>query len=70
MVDAKVLLISECVINECIRKKYPLNTSKLMKLLYFMQKEHIRKYGIPMFNEEITYTESGPFISVVNNYFY
>ncbi len=65
----KALLISEVIINECIDKKYPLNTSKLQKILYFMQKEHLKKYNIPVFDEDVVAWECGPAISEINDFF-
>lgn len=65
----KALLISEVIINECIEKKYPLNTSKLQKILYFMQKEHLKKYNIPVFDEDVVAWECGPAIPEINDFF-
>lgn len=65
----KALLISEVIINECIEKGYPLNTSKLQKILYFMQKEHLKKYNVPVFDEDIVAWECGPAIPSVNEFF-
>lgn len=65
----KALLISEVIINECIEKKYPLNTSKLQKILYFMQKEHLKKYNAPVFDEDIVAWECGPAIPNINDFF-
>lgn len=65
----KAILVSEAIINECIDKKYPLNTSKLQKILYFMQKECLERYNVPVFDEDIIAWECGPAIKEVNDYF-
>lgn len=61
--------IGEVIVNECIKNDFPINTSKLMKLLYFMQILHIQKYGKLMFENEIIATKCGPYIPDVNNFF-
>lgn len=65
----KAILISEVIINNCINREYSLNTSKLQKILYFMQKEHLRKYHTPIFDEDIIAWECGPAIKEINDYF-
>lgn len=65
----KAILISEAIINRCIDEGYPLNTSKLQKILYFMQKEHLKKYGVPVFDEKIVAWECGPAIKEVSEYY-
>lgn len=62
-------VIAPIIINECIDRGYEINTSKLMKLLYYMQKLHIQKYGEPMFTNEITAGESGPYIADIMSLF-
>ena len=64
------VLIGEIIVNECLDKNLPINTSKLMKLLYYMQKLHVQKYEDTMFNDEIRVTANGPYISNVANYFW
>ena len=61
--------IGKVIINECLDKEYKINTSKLMKLLYYMQKLHIQKYGEPMFTNEILALETGPCIPDVKKIF-
>lgn len=63
------VLIGEIIVNECLDRNIEINTSKLMKLLYYMQKLHIQKYGETMFNDEIAATINGPYIDSVANYF-
>ena len=63
------VLIGEIIVNECLDRKLPINTSKLIKLLYYMQKLHIQKYEDTMFNDEIRVTANGPYIDNVANYF-
>ena len=65
----RAILISEVIINRCIDKGYPLNTSKLQKILYYMQKEHLMKYGEVVFDEPIVAWECGPAIKDVAEYF-
>lgn len=65
----RAILISEVIINRCIECEHPLNTSKLQKILYYMQKEHLKRYGKPMFDENIIAWECGPAIKEVNDYF-
>lgn len=65
----KALLISEVIVNECLTKNYPLNTSKLQKILYFMQKEHLKKYNAPLFDEDVVAWECGPAMPEINEYF-
>jgi len=63
------LIIGAVIINECLDKGYKINTSKLMKLLYYMQKLHILKYDEPMFTNEIIACETGPCILDVREFF-
>jgi len=63
------LVIAPIIINECINRGYKINTSKLMKLLYYMQKLHIQKYGEPMFTNEIIAGEFGPYIADIMSFF-
>ena len=65
----RAILISEVIINRCIEDKYPLNTSKLQKILYYMQKEHLKKYNTPIFDEEIIAWKCGPAIKEIDDYF-
>ena len=61
--------IGEVIVNECLDRNLSINTSKLMKLLYYMQKLHLQKYNDTMFNDEIRVTANGPHIDRVDNYF-
>ena len=63
------IIIGEVIVNMCIDRSYELNTVKLMKLLYFMQKLHIQKYGEPMFTNPIITSSYGPYIPDVYEYF-
>lgn len=63
------VLIGEVIVNKCLVKGITINTSKLMKLLYFMQRKHLQKYDEIMFSDEIIATEDGPRIESVANYF-
>lgn len=63
------VIIGEVIVNEALDRGIEINTSKLMKLLYFMQKLHLRKYGKPMFTDEVTATINGPYIQNIDNYF-
>lgn len=63
------VLIGEIVVNECLERNIEINTSKLMKLLYYMQKLHLQKYGETMFCDQITTTINGPYIDSVATYF-
>lgn len=65
----RAILLSEVIINRCIENKISLNTSKLQKLLYYMQKEHFKRYEKPMFNEPIVAWECGPAIKEVADFF-
>lgn len=62
-------IIAPAIINECIDRGYQINTSKLIKLLYYMQKLHIQIYEEPMFTNEIIAGESGPFINDIMSYY-
>jgi len=62
--------IGEVIVNECLKRNLDINTSKLMKLLYYMQRLHIQKYEDTMFNDEIRVTANGPYIDGVANYFW
>ena len=62
-------IIAPAIINECIDREYEINTSKLIKLLYYMQKLHVQKYGEPMYTNDIIAGESGPFINDVMSLF-
>ena len=64
-----VVQISECVINRFLEQDLPLNTSKLQKILYFMQKEHLQRYNKPMFSEDIFAGKEGPVIPIVEKCF-
>lgn len=66
-IDKYAFIIAPIIINECIDRGYQINTSKVIKLLYYMQKLHIQKYGEPIFTNEIIAGESGPFISDIAN---
>lgn len=63
-------VIGAVIINECLDRGYTINTSKLMKLLYYMQKLHIERYDEPMFNNDIIAWETGPCIPDVRKTFY
>lgn len=63
------VIIGEEIVNECLDRKININTSKLIKLLYYMQKLHLQKYGKPMFLDEIIATINGPYIEEVGDYF-
>ena len=63
------VLIGEIIVNECLDRNLEINTSKLMKLLYYMQKLHLQKYGEIMFSDEIVATINGPYIDSVATYF-
>lgn len=63
------VLIGEIIVNECLDRNLDINTSKLMKLLYYMQKLHLQKYGETMFSDEIITTINGPYIDSVATYF-
>lgn len=63
------VIIGEVIVNKCLNKKLIINTSKLMKLMYFMQKLHLQKYGDIMYSEEIIATINGPCIQEINNFF-
>ena len=63
------VLIGEVVVNKCLVGGIAINTSKLMKLLYFMQRKHLQKYDELMFSDEIIVTGDGPRIESVANYF-
>ena len=67
--DSKSILISEVIINKCIDRKINLNTSKLIKLLYLMNLEHIKRHGTLLFDSDVTMTENGPMINDIYNYF-
>lgn len=62
-------VIGKVIVHDCINNDLPINTSKLMKLLYFMQMLYIEKYGKTMFENEIIATRSGPCIPDVNKFF-
>ena len=64
------LVIGTVIINECLDKGYTINTSKLMKLLYYMQKLHIERYDAPMFTNDIIACKTGPCIPDVRKFFY
>ena len=61
--------ISAVIINKCIKNNISLNTSKLMKLLYIMQIEHVLKYNTLMFTDQIKDSEYGPVIPSVEEYY-
>lgn len=63
------VLIGEIIVNECLDRNLEINTSKLMKLLYYMQKLHLQKYGETMFSDEIVATINGPYVDSVATYF-
>lgn len=63
-------VIGAVIINECLDRGYKINTSKLMKLLYYMQKLHIERYDEPMFTNDIIVWETGPCIPDVWETFY
>ena len=63
------VIIGEVIVNKCLNKKLIINTSKLMKLMYFMQKLHLQKYGDIMYSEEIIATVNGPCIPEINGFF-
>ena len=63
-------VIGVVIINECLDRGYKINTSKLMKLLYYMQKLHIERYDEPMFTNEIIAWSTGPCIPDVRKFFY
>ena len=66
---SRTLLISEVIINKCIDRKISLNTSKLIKLLYLMNLEHIKRYNSELLDSKISFTENGPMIEDVYNHF-
>lgn len=63
------VLIGEIIVNKCLDRNLEINTSKLMKLLYYMQKLHLQKYGETMFSDEIVATINGPYVDSVATYF-
>lgn len=63
------IVIAPMIVNECLDNGLTINTSKLMKLLYFMQKLHLKKYKEPMFSDRIIATPSGPIIEGLNDVF-
>ena len=63
------VIIGEVIINESLDRGIKINTSKLMKLLYLMQKLHMQKYGTPMFTDKVIATVNGPYIENIANYF-
>lgn len=63
------IIIGEVIVNECLYRKIEINTSKLMKLLYFMQRLHLQEYGEPMFTDEVIARIDGPYIQSISNYF-
>lgn len=65
----RAVLISEVIINRCIDNNFPINTSKLQKILYYMQKEHLKKYDSSVFDEKILAWECGPAIEEVYSHF-
>lgn len=63
------VLIAKEVVNECINRGIKINTSKLNKLLYFMQRLHLEKYNKPMFTNTIIATHNGPSITDLWDFF-
>ena len=68
----KAIELGRIVINNCLEHNYLLNTSKLQKLLYFMQKEFVRTNGVnpPLFEEAILATDCGPSIQEIRDYYF
>jgi len=66
----KSVELGKIIINMCLENQYELNTSKLQKLLYFMQKLHLKKYNTPLFPENIIAWVCGPAIDEIHKYFF
>ena len=68
----KVVALGKIIINKCMDLDYSVdNPAKIQKLLYFMQKSHLKQYNTPLFKKEaIIAAECGPSIIEVRNHFW
>lgn len=74
MTDNKVQLysatqIAHYIIDKCTHDDHPISNLQLQKILYFLQGNHYRKYGAPLFLDDIYAWPYGPVVPEVYDEF-
>ena len=58
----KALDIAKYIINKCTCEKKAISNLLLQKILYYLQKEYLVKYGCPLFSEDMYAWQFGPVV--------
>lgn len=64
IIMSEALNIAKYIINKCTVDKHPISNLQLQKILYYIQREFLRK-GIEPFSEQIEAWQFGPVVPVV-----
>ena len=65
----KAIELGKVVVDVCLDREIMLNTSKLQKLLFYMQKTSLKQNEQICFEENIIALECGPAIDAIRQYF-
>ncbi len=61
----KVNIVAKYIIYKLNKRKIEITHLKLQKLLYFCQKDFLKKYGIPLFEEDFEAWVHGPVLPII-----
>lgn len=58
----QALTIAAYIIRQCEEENSPINNLKLQKILYYIQMQHLQRYGLPAFDSPIEAWRHGPVV--------
>lgn len=61
----KVLNIAHYVVDKCTNENNPISNLQLQKILYFLQRDYLKNYKQPLFEEKIEAWVFGPVVPLV-----
>ncbi|MBQ6623932.1 MAG: DUF4065 domain-containing protein, partial [Mogibacterium sp.] len=57
--------IAEHVVTKCVREQEPITNLHLQKILYFIQRDYVKKIGEPLFADEFEAWKFGPVVPCI-----
>lgn len=57
--------LAKYIVNKCVEDNHPITNLQLQKILYYVQREYLRKYDEPAFVDDIKAWQFGPVVPEV-----
>ncbi len=62
---ATAIELAKYIVNKCVEDNHPITNLQLQKILYYIQREHLRRYSSPAFIDPIEAWQFGPVVPEV-----